>query len=121
MWTFWIDRGGTFTDIVATDPSGEVRVSKVPSRASAGDDPVVTALRRLMGVDDAAPFPAERVASIRIGTTVATNALLERKGARTLLVTTEGFADALLIGDQSRPAPVRPRYSSADTALFRGA
>ncbi len=103
MWTFWIDRGGTFTDIVATDPAGAVRVSKVPSRSSAGDDPVVAAMRVLMDADEAAPFPADRVAAIRIGTTVATNALLERKGARTLLVTTEGFADALLIGDQTRP------------------
>ncbi len=103
MWTFWIDRGGTFTDIVATDPSGAVQVCKVPSRSSSGDDPVVTAMRDLIGVDGAAPFPAGKVSAIRIGTTVATNALLERKGAKTLLVTTEGFADALLIGDQTRP------------------
>ncbi len=103
MWTFWIDRGGTFTDVVATDPDGRVQVAKTPSRSSAGDDPVVAVMRRLMAVADGAPFPSERVAAIRIGTTVATNALLERKGARTVLVTTRGFADALLIGDQTRP------------------
>jgi 5-oxoprolinase (ATP-hydrolysing) len=103
MWTFWIDRGGTFTDVVATDPEGRVQVAKTPSRSSAGDDPVVGVMRDLMGVAAGAPFPGERVAAIRIGTTVATNALLERKGARTVLVTTRGFADALLIGDQTRP------------------
>ena len=103
MWTFWIDRGGTFTDIVATTPEGETRVAKTPSRQTAGIDPVIAAIRGLMKVDDTEPFPAGRIASIRVGTTVATNALLERKGARTLLVTTEGFADASSIGDQTRP------------------
>ena len=103
MWTFWIDRGGTFTDIVSIDPEGETRVVKTPSRQTTGADPVIAAIRILMGVTDCEPFPAGRIASIRIGTTVATNALLERKGARTLLVTTEGFADALAIGDQTRP------------------
>ena len=103
MWTFWIDRGGTFTDVVATDPDGRVQIAKTPSRSSAGDDPVVTVMRRLMAVADGEPFPRERVGAIRIGTTVATNALLERKGAPTVLVTTRGFADALLIGDQTRP------------------
>ena len=103
MWTFWIDRGGTFTDIVAVDSSGATRIAKTPSRVNSGDDPVVTAMREMMDVAADAPFPAERIAAIRVGATVATNALLERKGARTLLVTTEGFADALIIGDQTRP------------------
>lgn len=107
MWTFWIDRGGTFTDIVSIDPEGETRVVKTPSRQTTGADPVIAAIRILMGVTDCEPFPAGRIASIRIGTTVATNALLERKGARTLLVTTEGFADALAIGDQTRPISSR--------------
>ncbi len=102
-WTFWIDRGGTFTDVVATDPGGRIHVAKTPSRSSTGDDPVVSVMRKLMGVAGGEPFPAQHVTAIRIGTTVATNALLERKGARTVLVTTRGFADALLIGDQSRP------------------
>ncbi len=102
-WSFWIDRGGTFTDVIGTDPDGREVTVKLLSAAPAYEDAAVEAMRRLMGVGPGTPFPAERVAAIKLGTTVATNALLERSGARTLFVTTEGFADALVIGDQSRP------------------
>ena len=102
-WEFWIDRGGTFTDVIGQAPSGELRTAKLLSASPAYEDAAVEAMRRLLGAEPGAPFPAQRVAAIKMGTTVATNALLERKGARTLLVTTRGFADALVIGDQARP------------------
>ncbi|HLK26068.1 MAG TPA: hydantoinase B/oxoprolinase family protein [Caulobacteraceae bacterium] len=101
---FWIDRGGTFTDIIGRDASGRLHTLKLPSAARAYDDAAVEGMRRMLGVDAAAPFPAASVGAIKLGTTVATNALLERTGAKTLFITTRGFADALLIGDQSRPA-----------------
>ncbi|MBX3480254.1 MAG: hydantoinase B/oxoprolinase family protein [Caulobacter sp.] len=103
-WSFWIDRGGTFTDVVARAPDGAEQTLKLLSQSPAYPDAAVEAMRRLLGVAPGEPFPAHRVEAIKMGTTVATNALLERKGARTLLVTTRGFADALVIGDQSRPA-----------------
>ncbi len=102
-WSFWIDRGGTFTDVIGRSPDGAEQTLKLLSASPNYADAAVEAMRRLLGVEPGAPFPAERVAAIKMGTTVATNALLERKGARTLLLVTEGFADALLIGDQSRP------------------
>jgi 5-oxoprolinase (ATP-hydrolysing) len=102
-WRFFIDRGGTFTDVIGESPDGAVRTLKLLSSSPAYEDAAVEAMRRLLGAAEGEPFPAERVEAIKMGTTVATNALLERKGARTLLVTTEGFADALLIGDQARP------------------
>jgi 5-oxoprolinase (ATP-hydrolysing) len=103
LWNFWIDRGGTFTDVIGRSPEGRTCTLKLPSVAPDYPDAGVEAMRRLLAVASNAPFPAKRVAEIRIGATVATNALLERKGARTLLVTTAGFADALIIGDQTRP------------------
>ena len=102
-WSFWIDRGGTFTDVIARASDGEERGLKLPSKSPAHGDAAVEAMRRLMSVAPGAPFPSERVESIRMGTTVATNTLLERTGAKTLFVTTAGFADALIIGDQTRP------------------
>ena len=102
-WEFWIDRGGTFTDVIGRAPSGELVTAKLLSAAPGYEDPAVEGMRRLLDAPAGAPFPAERVAAIRMGTTVATNALLERKGAPTLLVATRGFADALAIGDQARP------------------
>lgn len=102
-WSFWIDRGGTFTDVVARAPDGAEKTLKLLSQSPAYPDAAVEAMRRLLGATPGEPFPAERVEAIKMGTTVATNALLERKGAPTLLVTTKGFADALVIGDQSRP------------------
>ncbi len=103
LWNFWIDRGGTFTDVIAVAPDGALRTLKLPSRSAAYDDAGVEAMRRLLGAPAGVAFPAERIEAIKVGTTVATNALLERTGARTLLVTTRGFADALIIGDQTRP------------------
>ncbi len=102
-WTFWIDRGGTFTDVIGRAPDGSERTLKLLSASPAYADAAVEAMRRLLGAAAGERFPAERVAAIKMGTTVATNALLERKGAKTLLVVTRGFADAILIGDQSRP------------------
>ena len=102
-WTFWIDRGGTFTDVIGRDPSGVEHTAKRLSISPAYRDAAVEAMRSLMGVGPGDPFPAAQVSSIRMGTTVATNALLERTFARTLFITTRGFADALVIGDQTRP------------------
>ena len=102
-WNFWIDRGGTFTDVIGRSPSGRLETLKLPSQSPAYGDAAVEAMRRLLKVPAGARFPAERVEAIKVGTTVATNALLERKGAKTLLIITAGFADALEIGDQARP------------------
>ena len=102
-WEFWIDRGGTFTDVIGRAPGGEVRSLKLLSAGGSYADAAVEGMRRLLNVPDGAPFPADRVSAIKMGTTVATNALLERTGAKTLLVVTGGFSDALLIGDQARP------------------
>ena len=103
MFSFWIDRGGTFTDVIGRADDGAEVSAKLLSASPAYPDAAVEAMRRILGVDPEEPFPAARVAAIKMGTTVATNALLERRGAKTLFVTTEGFADALRIGDQARP------------------
>ncbi|MDE2487856.1 MAG: hydantoinase B/oxoprolinase family protein [Alphaproteobacteria bacterium] len=102
-WRFWIDRGGTFTDVIGQASDGAETSLKLLSASAAYEDAAVEAMRRILGAAPGEPFPAARVEAIKMGTTVATNALLERAGARTLLVTTEGFADALVIGDQARP------------------
>ncbi|MBD2448174.1 hydantoinase B/oxoprolinase family protein [Nostoc sp. FACHB-152] len=103
-WEFWIDRGGTFTDIVAKRPDGELVIHKLlsenPERYT---DAAVQGIRELLGLSADAPIPADRIAAVKMGTTVATNALLERKGDRTVLVITQGFRDALRIGYQNRP------------------
>lgn len=97
LWEFWVDRGGTFTDCVGREPaSGRLRAIKVLS----SDDAPARAIRALLGLGEAEPLPRCRV---RIGTTVATNALLERTGAPCGLVITAGFADLLEVGDQTRP------------------
>jgi 5-oxoprolinase (ATP-hydrolysing) len=104
-WQFWIDRGGTFTDIVALRPDGALVTHKLLSEnPDRYDDAAVAGMRVLLGLRAGEPIPAECVEVVRMGTTVATNALLERKGERTLLVTTAGFGDALKIGYQNRPA-----------------
>ncbi len=103
-WQFWIDRGGTFTDIVARAPDGSIVTEKVLSAGGeAYQDAALHGMRQLLGLGGQSPLPAERIASVRMGTTVATNALLERKGEPTLLVITGGFADQLEIGTQARP------------------
>src|SRR5271170_1866850 len=102
-WDFWIDRGGTFTDVIGRDPRGRLHVRKLLSENPAYGDAAVEAIRALLGLEGGQPIPAGAIGAIKMGTTVATNALLERKGERTLLVTTRGFRDALEIGYQARP------------------
>jgi 5-oxoprolinase (ATP-hydrolysing) len=103
-WQFWIDRGGTFTDIVARDAEGEIQTHKLLSEnPDQYRDAALAGIRDLMGLAREAPIPAEDIDCIKMGTTVATNALLERTGDRTLLVVTRGFRDALRIGYQTRP------------------
>jgi 5-oxoprolinase (ATP-hydrolysing) len=103
-WDFWIDRGGTFTDLVARRPDGTLTTHKLLSdNPEAYRDAAVQGIRELLGLAPGQPIPAERIGAVKMGTTVATNALLERKGERTLLVTTRGFRDALRIGYQARP------------------
>ncbi|MET4701513.1 5-oxoprolinase (ATP-hydrolyzing) [Constrictibacter sp. MBR-5] len=102
-WQFWIDRGGTFTDIVARRPDGGYVTHKLLSEAPHYADAALQGIRDLLGVDGEAPIPAGLIEQVRMGTTVATNALLERKGERVLLVVSRGFRDALRIGYQARP------------------
>ena len=103
-WEFWIDRGGTFTDIVARRPDGHVVAHKLLSdNPRAYRDAAVAGIRHLLGVEPGEKIPAEQIGSVRLGTTVATNALLERTGEPTVLVITEGFGDALRIAYQNRP------------------
>ena len=103
-WDFWIDRGGTFTDIVGRKPDGALVAHKLLSEnPEAYRDAAVQGIRDLLGLKADEAIPAGLVGAVKMGTTVATNALLERKGERTLLVTTRGFGDALRIGYQARP------------------
>ncbi|MFD0426041.1 hydantoinase B/oxoprolinase family protein [Streptomyces parvus] len=103
-WEFWIDRGGTFTDIVGRRPDGRLTTRKLLSHDPGRyDDAAVAGIRLLLGLDPGEPVPADRVAAVRMGTTVATNALLERRGEPTVLLITEGFRDALRIAYQNRP------------------
>lgn len=103
VFSFWIDRGGTFTDVIGRTDDGAEVSAKLLSASPAYPDAAVEAMRRILGAGRDEPFPAARVAAIKMGTTVATNALLERQGAKTLFITTAGFGDALAIGDQARP------------------
>jgi 5-oxoprolinase (ATP-hydrolysing) len=103
QWKFFIDRGGTFTDVVAEAPDGVLSSLKLLSENSAYDDAALEGIRRALGVASNAPIPAARIAEVRMGTTVATNALLTRDGERTVLVTTRGLRDQLRIGYQHRP------------------
>src|SRR5215475_3071631 len=103
-WDFWIDRGGTFTDVVARQPDGTLKAHKLLSEnPEAYRDAAVQGIRDLLGLAKGEPIPNGRIGAVKMGTTVATNALLERKGDRTLLLTTKGFRDALRIGYQARP------------------
>jgi 5-oxoprolinase (ATP-hydrolysing) len=103
-WQFWVDRGGTFTDIVARRPDGSLRTAKLlsenPSRYT---DAAVAGIRQLLAVADGDALPTQLIERVKMGSTVATNALLERKGARTLLLVDQGFADLPVIGNQARP------------------
>ncbi len=103
-WQFWIDRGGTFTDVVARRPDGGLLTHKLLSEnPERYPDAAIQGMRDLLGLEGDAPLPAAAIQHVKMGTTVATNALLERKGERTLLVVTRGFADSLRIGYQARP------------------
>jgi len=108
-WRFWIDRGGTFTDVVACSPRGDLLVRKLlsdpppPADGTPTPDPAVAALRDVLALAPDQPIPPGLVAEVRLGTTVATNALLERQGAPVLLLVNRGFADLQRIGDQHRP------------------
>ena len=103
-WEFWIDRGGTFTDVIGRRPDGRLVAHKLLSEnPEAYRDAAVAGIRHLLGLGPGEPIPAERLGAVKMGTTVATNALLERKGERTLLMITCGFRDALRIGYQARP------------------
>ncbi|MFE5592094.1 hydantoinase B/oxoprolinase family protein [Streptomyces sp. NPDC056549] len=103
-WEFWIDRGGTFTDVVGRRPDGRLVTRKVLSHDPARrQDAAVAGIRLLLGLGPDDPVPAERIAVVKMGTTVATNALLERRGEPTVLLITEGFRDALRIAYQNRP------------------
>src|SRR5580698_11144429 len=103
-WEFWIDRGGTFTDVIGRRPDGDLVTHKLLSEnPEAYRDAAVHGIRHLLGTAPGEPIPSERIAAVKMGTTVATNALLERKGDRTLLLITKGFRDALRIGYQARP------------------
>ncbi|MBQ9350094.1 hydantoinase B/oxoprolinase family protein [Phyllobacterium sp.] len=102
-WDFWVDRGGTFTDVIGRDPHGVLHARKVLSEnPEAYKDAAVQGIRLHLGLKPGEAIPAGRIGEVRMGTTVATNALLERKGERLALVTTRGFRDALRIGYQER-------------------
>ncbi|UOD29091.1 hydantoinase B/oxoprolinase family protein [Massilia violaceinigra] len=103
-WQFWIDRGGTFTDIVARRPDGSLVTHKLLSEnPEQYSDAAVAGIRHLLGLHTDAPMPVDAIEAVKMGTTVATNALLERKGERTALAITRGFRDALRIAYQNRP------------------
>jgi len=120
-WHFFIDRGGTFTDVVARAPDGRLLARKLLSEnPGAYDDAALEAIRRFLGVETGARIPAERIAAVKMGTTVATNALLERKGDATALVITGGLKDQLEIGTQARPEIFAKRIVKPDM-LYRRA
>jgi 5-oxoprolinase (ATP-hydrolysing) len=103
-WQFWIDRGGTFTDIVARQPDGRLRTHKLLSEnPEQYRDAAIAGIRHLMGLGPRTAIPVARIEAVKMGTTVATNALLERKGEPTALAITRGFRDALRIAYQNRP------------------
>ena len=103
-WQFWVDRGGTFTDVVARRPDGGLVTHKLLSdNPEQYRDAALQGIRNLLGLAADAALPAGAIDAVKMGTTVATNALLERTGERTLLIITKGFADALRIAYQNRP------------------
>ena len=103
-WQFWIDRGGTFTDIVARAPDGQITIRKLLSENPEHyPDAAIQGIRDSLGLGKDEPLPAAEIDAVKMGTTVATNALLERKGTPTVLAITKGLGDALRIGYQHRP------------------
>ena len=116
-WEFWIDRGGTFTDVIGRRPDGKLVTHKLLSEnPEAYRDAAVEGIRHLLGLAPEEPVPAAQIGAVKMGTTVATNALLERKGERTLLLITKGFREALRIGYQARPK-ILPSTSSSPTCF----
>src|SRR2546423_11624182 len=106
-WEFWIDRGGTFTDIVARRPDGSLVAHKLLSEnPERYRDAAVQGIRDVLGLSSDAPIPAALIGAVKMGTTVATNALLERSGERTALGITRGFAQALRIANPNGPKPL---------------
>lgn len=111
-WEFWIDRGGTFTDVVGRRPDGRLITRKLLSHdPDRYDDAAVAGIRLLLGLDPGEPVPADRVAAVRMGTTVATNALLERRGEPTVLLITEGFRTRC--GSPTRTGPASSTGTSS--------
>src|ERR1700716_4459006 len=103
-WDFWIDRGGPFTGVIGLRPDASLTAHKLLSEnPEAYRDAAVQGIRNLLGLRPGEPIPEGLIGAVKMGTTVATNALLERKGERTLLLITKGFRDALKIGYQARP------------------
>ncbi len=124
-WDIWIDRGGTFTDVIGRRPDGALTALKLLSSSSAYTDAAIEGIRRILGVAPRRPVPSGALTAVKMGTTVATNALLELNGARTLFLVTEGFGDILVIGDQTRPDIFalnieRPRPLAARTREITG-
>ena len=102
-WKFWIDRGGTFTDLVGTSPNGEQIIRKVLSESPGNNfDPAITAIKEVLNLKNQEAIPEHLIDEVRLGTTVATNTLLERKGNPVLLFCNRGLKDLLKIGDQHR-------------------
>src|SRR5512141_1304566 len=118
-WQFWIDRGGTFTDIVARTPEGGLLTHKLLSEnPEQYRDAAIAGIRHLLGVAPGAPIPVEKIDAVKMGTTVATNALLERKGEPTVLLITRGFRDQLRIAYQNRPR-IFDRHIRLPELLYR--
>ena len=116
-WQFWIDRGGTFTDIVARDPHGKLSTHKLLSENPGRyRDAAIAGIKAVLGIALDQPIPPGLIDCVKMGTTVATNALLERKGERTLLLVNRGFADALRIGNMR----AKPNAMAAIEAAWRG-
>src|SRR3954465_9561177 len=104
QWDFWIDRGGTFTDVVGRRPDGTLAAHKLLSdNPESYRDAAVQGIRDLLRLARGEPIPPGRIGAVRVGPAVATNGLLERKGARTVLLISKGFRDALKMGYQARP------------------
>src|SRR6187397_2356146 len=120
LWDFWIDRGGTFTDVVGRRPDGTLVTHKLLSEnPERYPDAAVHGIRKLLALPPGAAIPSGLVVAVKMGTTVATNALLERKGERTALVITTGFRDALKIGYQARPKIFARHIIKPDTLYER--
>ena len=119
-WRIWIDRGGTFTDIVAEAPDRSIRTAKLLSESpGAYRDAAVEGIRRLLCLAPGEPVPENAIEHVKMGTTVATNALLEREGDRTLYVTTAGFGTSSALATRTGPA-LRPSRGASGTPLRAG-